>query len=364
MKKALIFLMCSLSIVAATGCGPDLESLNIQANESVNIAWGGYMCEADGLVYYVSRNGEKEKIMSMKSDGSHPAAVTANEYDDIRELTADGDYLYFAASSEADDEDTIYRLPLSGGIERKIAEGHTFSLQYANGKLYWEDYCQPLGIITSDQTTSIQIKCVNPDGSDIKTLYSPQAPGGVAFEFLATQDGLYCVAESPGDDHSDIYRMDPDGKNTVKLNNSELGIVDKLFYDEGQLYFLMEHFDNGLFWDSFETMDDKGEAKTIVREVGYYPQDYSDIEYCGISGHMLYYFILCSNGGSSKHLPMDLHQFDLGSKRDAVLLRNAEMGDPAVGVISSLQGKNIPNDGVFGLYILGDDIYFSPYAMP
>jgi len=321
LKKALIFLMCSLSIVAATGCGPDLESLNIQANESVNIAWGGYMCEADGLVYYVSRNGEKGKIMSMKSDGSHSAAVTANEYDDIRELTAGGDSLYFAASSEADDEDTIYRLPLSGGIERKIAEGHTFSLQYANGKLYWEDYYQPLGIITSDQTTSIQIKCVNPDGSDIKTLYALKVPagGGVAFEFLATQDGLYYAVESPGDDHSDIYRMDPDGKNTVKLNDSELDTVDKLFYDDGQLYYLMEHFDNGLFWDSFETLDDKGEAKTIMREVGYYPQDYGDIEYCGISGHRLYYFVLRSN---------------------------------------------IPNDGVFGLYILGDDIYFSPYAMP
>ncbi len=82
-------------------------------------------------------------------------------------------------------------------------------------------------------------------------------------------------------------------------------------------------------------------------------------EYCGISDGKFYYFILKSYDNSSGHLPMDLHQVDLDENRDTIILQNVEMGDKSLGKISSVRGKHFSGD-VNGLYILGNDIYFSP----
>ncbi len=373
MKKNLIFLLlCGLILVALAGCeksqGINTIPSGIPTNVSVNTAWGGFMCEADGFIYYVSAANDKESIVRMEQDGSNPTTVTAGDYYYIEELTSDGAFLYFVASSETDDMNTIYRLPLNGGKEQKVAQGYIFNLQYAKGKLYWKEYYQPSGDMTN-QTTSIQIKCVNPNGSDLQTLLTLQvfAEDGVPFEFLAIEDGLYYATESLDDDHCDIYRMDLSGQNSIKINSGRLETVDKLFYDEGKLYFLMQHF-NGFsdigFWDSLETLDETGETKTIVDKVGYFPQDFGDIEYCGISNSIFYYFVLNASNDTSENLFMDLHQFDLVTNRDTVILHNVEMGDQSVGILNSVRGKSIKNDGVIGLYILGNDIYFSPYAMP
>lgn len=377
MRRILILLLCALLLFALAGCsvlpvsGTSSMPNEIPANASVNTAWGGYMCEANGFVYYVSDADGQDKIMRMQPDGSNPTAVTADTYDYISNLTSDSASLYFAASGGADELDTIYRLPLSGESEQKVAQGHVYALQNANGKLFWEDNYVPSGAVPD--TTPYQINCVNSDGSDPQTLLTFQAdPVGFPFEFLVGGNSIYYTTGTlnTGDYsyYSDLYRMDLNGKNAVKLNTGKLNSVDMLFYDQGTLYFLVEPPDDSSiddpFFESLETMDTKGNAVTLVKHVGYFPQDFSDIEYCGISNNIFYYFVLPSTDGSSAHLYMDLHQVDLSTKRDTILLRHVEMGDPAVGILASVRGKSIKNDGVDGLYIVGNDIYFSPYSLP
>jgi len=346
MKKKSLFLVCCLLVVSLIGSARDLFPKrvsipsDIPTNASVNVAWGGDMCEVNGFIYYVAYG----TIVRMNPDGCNPTPVTG-EHANISQLTSDNNNLYFVASSGT--LATLYRLPLSGGKEQPVAEGDFGALQAANGKLYWKEY----------QDTKIQINCVNPDGSELRALFTQNTSDSVGFEFLVTGEGIYYAADY------DLYRMDLSGNNPVKLNNKPLGSIFKLFYDRGKLYFIMDNGSYSLdsFWASLYTIDDWGNIKAIT-PVGYYPQDYGEIQYCGISDNLLYYFIPTND--SYQHVWMDMYQFDLATGNETMILRHQEMGDASVGTLSSLRGKSIPNIGVVGLYILGNDIYFSTYSLP
>ena len=369
MKRAGIFFLCAIILLSFSGSvsrqGVLAESMQstIPSNTSVNSAWGGMMCEANGFLYYVSASfGSNSRIVRLGPDGI-PTPVT-EEYAYIAELSSDGDYVYFVTMS--DESDTVYRLPVNGANEQKVTEGNIADLQIANGKLYWMDASTTNGTKAWLDATTIQIKCICSDGSNDKTLISLSGTGlyGAPRVLLVTANDIYysigttlCT--------SDIYRMDMDGKNNTKLNAGQLDTIDKLFYDQGELYFLMQHADGSTdFWDSLETIDKRGNLQTIVGKVGYFDQDLGCIQYCGISGGMVYYWLLPSYTGNAEHLFMDLHQYNTATRIDTVLLRNVEMGDPSVGRIFSLRGKHIDNDGVTGLYILGNDIYFSINRLP
>ncbi len=275
-----IFLLFSVTGCKSNDSAIGAISAKVPANVSTNAAWGGGMCEANGEIYYVfSGSNFKRNIIRMKQDGSNSSPVTG-KYDSIRELTSDSTNLYFVTTSGPKDIDTLYRLPLSGGKEQKITDGHIRSLQNIGGKLYWEELFLPMGTVKKDQTTSLQIKAINPDGSGLQTLYhstvSAVSPG--TFEFVASEKGIYYAISSSNTEQCDIYHVDLSGKNRKKLNSQPLSNIDKLFYDQGKLYFLMQHDGNGfitdLFWDSVETIDQNGNTKNVIGKIGYFPQDY------------------------------------------------------------------------------------------
>jgi hypothetical protein len=330
--------------------------LNIPTNVSVNIGWGGCMCEAGGFVYYAFGEMGNEKIMRMAKDGSNPVAVTAQAYPSLYELTSDSDYLYFV-SSEGDDStsnmETIYRLPLNGGAEQEVAHGHITALQSANGKLYWDDQGK--------------IMSANPDGSALQVLCALQNPSddlGVAF--IVGDDGIYYTCGN-GDVNCDIYRWDWSGKKAIKLNTAKLGRIDMLFYDQHKFYFLSEQDDSisdkntRPLDDSLQTLNAKGKTVTLLKNVGYFPQDECDTEFCGVSGNMFYHFVLndCDN---SDGWYVDLHQYNLKTKKDTILLHNVEIADKSIGTLFSIRGKCFWDDAVTGLYILGNDIYIGLVA--
>jgi hypothetical protein len=371
MSKKLIFLLCALLIVAFAGCAliqvTDAIPIpkEIPANASVNTSWNGDMCEASGFVYYVSDSDSKAKIVRMNQDGSNPTPVTTGEYKYIHELTSDGAYLYFVSSAgpielEMDKIDTIYRLPLSGGSEQEVTQGYVFGLQTAKGKLYWaEDH-------TQSGVTSRKINCVNSDGSDLQSILSVPPGSTDSLDFLIAGENIYYTTGliDTNNNYSisdDIFRMGLDGRNIVKLNSGKLDAVCALYFDQGKLYFLMERFNGDpAVGSSLEELDEKGTAIKLVDQVGYYSQDYYTNAFCGITNNVFYYFSLQHTDVNADHIYMDFHQFDLATKKDIVLLHHIEMGYPAVGTLTSVRGKSIGNNGVSGLYILGNDIYFSP----
>lgn len=342
---------------------------DIPTNTSVNVAWGGGMCEANGYVYYVSARDPQETIIRMDPDGNNPTAVTEGYYH-ISNLTADGNNLYFVAKAESSNTGIIYRLPLNGGKAQKVTEGNIRALQSVNGRLYWEDYTIPEGIITRDTVTTIQINSIHPDGSDLQTplaLTVPTIEEG-PFNFLATEEGIYysttTVNTGGYSNYSDIYQIDLSGENAVKRNDDPLQRVYKLFYDQGRLYLLVE---NDLSADPFSssvvTLDQEGKTKNVLNHVGYFPQDFSCIEYCGISNNIIYYFTMRHTNGSSANILLDLHQYDIDENKDEIIKSNVDLGDASVGTIASLRGKRMKGNSV-GMYILGNDIYFEPFPMP
>lgn len=379
MKKIISVIYCGLLILAITGCtetskGDKSESSLssvIPANASVNAGWGGKMCEANNCIYYVSGLNSKYRINRMKRDGSNTSPVTG-EYCSIGGLTTDNSNLYFTVSLETNDTEILYSLPLNGGKEKKIAEGHIFNLQYMSGRLYWEDYNSPSGEIKKGQTTTIQIKSINPNGSNLQSLFTVSAPAedSVNLNFLTTEDGLYYIVSEHDGKQCNLYHMDLSGNNKLKINHSKLKDVDQLFYDKGNLYFLERHFNDfandgsDAMWDSVETINNKGRIKTILNKIGYFPQDFSCIAYCGISNGVFYYLKITTSDSNSEHLMMDFHQYDIDKKEDIILLHNVNMGDKSVGTIFSLRGKKIKNSGTTGMYILGNDVYFSPPFLP
>jgi len=371
-KKSMALALCVVCALMTASCLPGiLDSPNgsisdsIPTNASVNVAWGGDMCEADGNIYCISYNNSEYRIVRLDSDGN--AVPISEEHDIIRYLVSDGANIYFIASTWSNETESLFSVPASGGEEKIITDGHFLFLQYVNDRLFWEDFYIPSGEIAQDQTMNITIHSINPDGTEMKTLFAQEVPAtsGHAVYFLATVDGLYYAIS--GSDKSDIFRMDLTGDNQTKINKSPLDTVDELFYDQGVLYFLMQHFTGSgpdPFWDSMETLDKNGNVKTIIKRVGYFPQDFGCVQYCGVSNYITYYFDLPSSNGSSEHLYMNLHQYDINKGKDTIILRNVDMGDNFVASIRSIRGKNIENNGTSGMYILGNDIYFSPFALP
>lgn len=336
---------------------------NIPTNTSVNVAWGGGMCEANGYIYYVfiqssniqssENQNPQAEIVRMNQDGSNPTVVS-DKYDYINNLTADSNNLYFVGSGNA-----IFRLPFKGGKAQKVTDAHVRSLQNVKGKLYWID----------NQDADIQIKCVNTDGSDLKTLIAPTLTQFETHaEFLATETGIYysrtTYNTSDSSEYDDIYHTDLSGENPVKLNHDPLRSVFKLFDDQGIIYFLMQNdFAVDPFTTSVATLDKEGRTKIILNHVGYFPQDFSSVVYCGISNNVIYYFLFQFTNGSSAKILLDLHQFDINKNKDELILSGVDMGDSAVGTISSLRGKSIKGDSI-GMYILGNDVYYETFRMP
>lgn len=377
MRKLLIIVFSVFLSISMSGCTSRQDyaetgisvSSDIPTNASVNVAWGGCMCEANGYVYYVSARDPQETIIRMDQDGSNPTVVTDGYYY-ISSLNADSNSLYFVAEAESSNRDTIYRLPLNGGKVQKVTEGNISALQNLKGRLYWDDYNTPEGFVTSNTETTIQIKSINPDGSDLKTLLAltVSTTDEGPFYFLATEDGIYYSTSnvSTGDysEYSDIYHMDLSGENLVKLNDKPLRCVQKLFYDRSKIYLLVENnYSADPFASSFVTFDQGGKAKTVLNHVGYFPQDFGCIEYCGISDGIIYYFIMQQTNDNSASILLDLHQYDINENKDVIIKSGVDMGNSAVGIIASLRGKSIKGNSV-GLYILGNDIYFEPFQMP
>lgn len=362
MNKKLVSLLCALLFISLAGCeriqvsGLKTIPKEIPTNSSVNTAWCGFMCEANGFIYYVSGAGNKESIIRMGEDGSNPTTVTTGEYNYLHELTSDGAYLYFVSSDGPIEMnlgkiDTIYRLPLGGGAEQKVTQGYVFHLQSVKGKLYWDD-------------SSNKIMCVNADGSDLQTLLSiPADSAADGIDYLVAGESIYYTTGTWADSslRDNIFRINMDGKNAVQLNSGKLDAVCALFFDRGKLYFLTEPFNGDTAaCSSLETLDEQGAAIKLVDKVGYYTQDYHENEFCGISDNTFYYFAFQDANHNLDHVYMNLHRFDLAAKRDTVMLRHIDMGFSAIGTLASARGKSIRNDGVTGLYILGNDIYFSP----
>lgn len=377
MRKLLLIAFSIVLCISISGCMSRQGSAqtgisisrDIPTNTSVNVAWGGGMCEANGYVYYISARDPQETIIRINQDGSNPTVVTDGYYY-IGGLTADNNNIYFVAKAESSNTGMIYRLPLNGGKAQKLIEGNVRALQNVNGRLYWEDYNCPEGVITNDTVTTIQIKSMNPDGSDLKTpltLTVPTLDEG-PFYFLAIADGIYYSTATVNTDdyseYSDVYHMDLSGESPAKLNNDPLRCIHKLFYDRGKLYLLVE---NDLSADPFSssvvTLDQGGETKAVLNHVGYFPQDFACIEYCGISDGTIYYFTMKKTAGSSASILMNFHQYDIDKNKDVIIKRNVDMGDSSVGTIASLRGKSMKGNSV-GLYILGNDTYFAPFQMP
>lgn len=300
------------------------------------------MCEVNGVLYYVSGSNDKQKIMRVEQDGSSPAAVT-DEHPYISQMTTDGTNLFFVSAVDHyyDSKGTIYKLPLQGGAEVTVVQGNIHDLQYAKGKLYWYD---------DGQT----VNCINEDGSNAKRLYSS---GTQWLRLLIGDDTIYCAASTT--DSCDIYQMELDGKHIIKLNTGNVEKVDKLFYDRDQLYLLAEQPDGAdpkvhSVETALQILDGKGTAVTLMKNVPYFPQDWGVMRYCGLSNGIFYYVYGDVN--------LDLHEIDLNSNRDTVIFSGGDMRD--FGTLVSVRGKKMKNvDGVRGLYILGNDIYFSMYNL-
>lgn len=365
-------LTVSSSMSASTSipsCNNAAIRSNIPTNASVNVAWGGGMCEANGYVYYVSARDPQETIIRMNQDGSNPAVVSDGYYY-IGNLTADSHNLYFASRSESNQIYTIYSLPLDGGIAQKVTEGYIRELQTVNGRLYWEEYNTPTGVVSNDTTTSLQIKSVNPDGSDLKTLIDLKASAinEGPFNFVATDSGIYYsksrVSTSDYTIYSDVYHTDLSGNNSVKLNHDPLRCIYNIYCDQGNIYFLVENdFSADRFSSSLVTLDKTGKTQIVLKHVDYFSQDFACLAYCGISDSIIYYFVFQQTNGSSANILMALHQYNISTNKDEVLLSGVDMGDSAVGTIASIHGKSIKGDSI-GMYILGNDIYFEPFQMP
>lgn len=342
----------------------------IPTNISTNIVWGGEMCEANGMVFFITTASDsssgKSHIERMNPDGTEQTSVS-DDYSYIGNLVSDNNNIYFTANTTSSYEgaNVIYSLPIAGGQISEVAEGNINGLQMTKDRLYWTDCPRPpSGEIKRGQTKPLAIKSAKKDGSDLQVLFSTNVPLAIyTFDFLATDAGLYYYTQGSDYDHCNIYCMDLEGKNTVKLNKNELNQIDKLFYDNGNLY-LVIHSDELDFRDSVVTLDSGGNVQTIIDSIGYFPQDFSVIQYCGVSDHVFYYFELDSGTDSSKKLLMSLHQYDIKSKTDSIVKNNIEMGDSAVGTLQSARGKSIPCKGVTGFYIVGNDIYFEPFSLP
>ena len=325
-------------------------SATIPTNVSTNTAWGGGMCEANGFVYYIasaasSASGALQgNIIRMKPDGSQPTTVISAA--SIWSLTASNSYLYYTEPSG------VYRFSLEGGASKEVLSGVFDGVQYAGGKLYWMDQSK--------------IECANEDGSDVTTLIDAKtlSSRSDSFDCLFTANYIYCCCLTHNDKNtlSYIYRMDLSGKNARKVYSGKLA-VDYMFEDNGNLYFLLEHFNGAaeydMMYDSVEAIGIDGTVKTVISHVGYYPQDYSLSYYCGVSDDVFYYFVDTASTGN-----IQLRQYDVVTKNDTLLLSQVPYPGSAIGTAFSVRGKRLSNAGFRGLYIVGNDIYYALASPP
>lgn len=337
---------------AATKTAADI-SAEIPANASVNYAWGGSMCEAGGLVYYVSAGGKGTDgpvyIARMNPDGSGSTAATG-EYSYLYGLTADDNNIYFMASTDRDGADeALYALDQNGGGEKKIKlrDWKFGSPQAAGGRLYWEQDSDP---DSADNITSIM--SMNPDGTEALQLFSVPVPYGDPFYFLATPNGLYysCPAGRDDGDACALFHTDLQGQNKVQLNKQNLDRIDKLFYDENNLYFITLNHDKGDgLYSTVNRMDENGGQSVILQHIDYFPQDQAINAFCGVSGNIFYYFDVGDSSG------IDIHSYDIARQQDKILAKAETKSPPA---LHSIKGKTIGVQSVAGLYILGNDVYY------
>jgi len=330
----------------------------IPTNASVNHIWGGGMCEAGGLIYYISDGGKGEDsplhIVRMKVDGSQSKAVTG-EYARIYGLTADEKNLYFMAATSQEGEDSaFYALPLNGGDEKKLllCDWEYGFPQTAGGRLYWEKDSEP-----NEKSNVVNIMCMDPDGSDIRQLFSVPVPYGSPFCFLATGNGLY-YAFSNGEDRSNctLFHTDLNGNNREQLCKSDLEI-SSLLYDQGNVYFTALHIEGGMYTSVYR-LDENDVESVVLERISYFPQDEAVNYFYGISGGVIYYFDFGKTG--EDQYAFVLHSYDIITKQDAVIFLD-EQDNP---YLHSIRGKTIDVQSIGGFYILGNDIYYKFFNTP
>lgn len=352
--RSLILFMVVLSVIFSSGCStrstplsvnaPLTNEDNIQTNQSVNLAWGGAMCEAGGLIYYCAENPDQTQcVMRMSPDGSNQEPFTRN-YNAVYSLASDGEMLYFQT------DDALYRMPLSGGEAHKIADGEFWSFQIYDGKIY---------CALSDEDILI---CMNSDGTEKKEIKFANS-----YQFLATENGLYFTRGNADGTKRDIYKSDLNGENIQRVTKKSYAFIDQIFYEQGSLYFLVPNDFSGWFWaddldftDVVYKIDANGKQSVVLKHIGYYSQDYSTLAYCGVSGDDFYYFNFSQNASDDSVGEMDLHRYNMKNNTDAVILKNVEMVDPSPRLLRSVRGKEIDSKCTYGFYILGNDIYFMP----
>ncbi|MFA6308836.1 MAG: DUF5050 domain-containing protein [Clostridia bacterium] len=358
MKKLIAILITAIIVIAFAGCQFIPGHINeiIPANIWTNSASGGQMCEVNDKIYYVGAAGKyDEQIMSMNLDGSGQKKVS-KKYDSIGQLIADEQNIYFIASTFEDDE-TLCSVSLSSGKEKKIKNGFFYMLQKAGDRLFWAD-----NYWDDPKTTkrSMGIKSIKTNGTD----FTLNIQGPYKADFITTDKYLFYTW--PAKKGYDIFRMDVSGANKVKVTTKPLPYsFHHLFYDNGEFYLVTPgSFENdiGCVYDTVKTIDENGNLKDVIDKIGYFEMDYGLLGYSGISNGFIYYLEVTSSPGVQ--ISMDLHQYEIAAHHNIVLKKGLEMGDNAVGIIKSARGKQIKNARLSGLYILGNDVYFSPQGLP
>ena len=389
MKKSIrvLFVLVLSSFIFLSSCSnyisSDVSSLEldlsplelpdmIPSNQSVNIAYGGGMCEAEGFIYYIAVSGESDKnrvIARVKPDGTEKSIVSS-EYSNIRNLAADSDCLYFvstnfASSITEESEECIYALPLSGGKEKvlcKVKGCHVFRVQAYAGRVYWEESKGPY--VPGRGDNQYRIVSIKGDGTDVKILTETSKP---FFNFLVCDNGIYYSKETTkgstwGGAKDNIFYMDLNGKNATKKTRGPVGHIDELFWDQDTIYFLAHSagFEQH-FYDSFFRLNKNGSSSVLLEEVGYYPQDYAINAFCGISAGVVYHFDF-DQDDETFHT-MNLFSYDIASKK-TMLITTEDMVNPPKLQLKSIQGKLIEDGRADGMYILGNDVFFQPWELP
>lgn len=102
-------------------------------------------------------------------------------------------------------------------------------------------------IYTSPRSGNIDLWMMNADGSDQKQLTSNL--GGWNIRPRSSADGRYIVFQSFFNNKNDIWRMDKDGKNLIKLTNSEGDCSTPDISPDGQrVYFTLTKGDKTSIW--------------------------------------------------------------------------------------------------------------------
>ena len=229
-------------------------------------------------------------------------------------------------------------------------------LQKAGDRLFWAD-----NYWDDPKTTkrSMGIKSIKTNGTD----FTLNIQGPYKADFITTDKYLFYTW--PAKKGYDIFRMDVSGANKVKVTIKPLPYsFHHLFYDNGKFYLVTPgSFTNdiGCVYDTVKTIDENGNLKDVIDKIGYFVMDYGLLGYCGISNGFIYYLENTSTPGIE--ISMDLHQYEIATGQNTILRKGLNMGNTC-DRIQSARGKKIANSYLSGLYILGNDVYFSPEGLP